>query len=313
MSEMLLMGEGKQTIRQRKEANLKETLGIGAGASVALPVPAQRKPPKKEEGRQAQESVFAIRLDRIVPDPDQPRKEFNPEELAALASSLRDTGQLQPIRVRWDAAIERWVIISGERRYRAARIAGLETVDCVEVKGALAETDIRRSQLIENCIREDLKPLEQASAFRELMTMNGWTGKELAEALHLPPSAVTQALALLKLPPEVRDMVEGEAISASTAYEIQKLEDPAKQRRLAERVVTEKLTRAQTVEAARRLKGKSRPLARRPTRVQATSGMPIVRTYRLRSNAQVAISGDASRDELDVIEEALERIGATLT
>ncbi|WP_152054223.1 ParB/RepB/Spo0J family partition protein, partial [Tautonia marina] len=248
------MDEVKTTAREQGQVNRLESLGSRKAGSGDLSFLKQQKPPRKLEGRRALSNVAAIRLDRITPDPKQPRKEFDPEALQHLAESIKER-QLQPINVRWDEGLEQYVIISGERRYRACQLAELETIDCMVLDGDLTESDIRRTQLIENCLREDLKPLERASAFQELMRLNSWNAKELAQSLKISASTVTQALSLLEQPEEVRQMVAEEALPARTAYEIQKLEDPKKQVALANRVVKEKLTRDQTAKAVRQLKG----------------------------------------------------------
>src|SRR6185312_3212783 len=101
--------------------------------------------------------------------PEQPRKDFEPQALADLAASLKDRGQLQPIRVRWDEGSGRWLIVAGERRWRAAQMAGMTAMLCVEAKGAQTPDDILEDQLVENCLRADLAPLEQARAFKALV------------------------------------------------------------------------------------------------------------------------------------------------
>jgi ParB family chromosome partitioning protein len=123
-----------------------------------------------------------MEIDRIVPDLDQPRKEFDPDAIDRLAASLLKHGQLMPIRVRWNGKVGKWVVISGERRYRAAHQAGLKTICCLFNDGEPTPSEIFQEQLIENCLREDLKPIEQARAYRQLMEMHGWTAKQLSES-----------------------------------------------------------------------------------------------------------------------------------
>ena len=118
-------------------------------------------------------NAFLIPLDRIAPDPNQPRKDFKPEALERLAVSLKERGQLQPIRVRWNAPLDRWIIIAGERRWRAAALAGMATVAAVEASQPLTEDEILEDQLVENCVRSDLLPVEQARAFKTLMESRG--------------------------------------------------------------------------------------------------------------------------------------------
>src|SRR3954470_428459 len=114
-----------------------------------------------------------ISVDRIVGDPDQPRREFEPEKLAELGLSLKRRGQLQPIRVREDKENDRFVIVAGERRWRAARMMEMPTLECIVVKRPMTDAEKLTLQLIENCVREELKPIEQAHAFKALMEREG--------------------------------------------------------------------------------------------------------------------------------------------
>jgi ParB family chromosome partitioning protein len=95
-----------------------------------------------------------------------------------LAQSIRDKGQLSPIRVRWSAEADKWIIVVGQRRWRATQRAGLTTIDCYFHEQDLSESQILEEQLIENCLREDLQPLEEAKACEKLMELNGWNAKE---------------------------------------------------------------------------------------------------------------------------------------
>jgi len=94
-----------------------------------------------------------------VPDPEQPRLEFSEDAIERLAQSIHGKGQLSAIRVRWSEPIQKWVIIAGERRWRATKRAGLPTIDCYFHDGELAKSEALEQQLIENCLREDLKPV----------------------------------------------------------------------------------------------------------------------------------------------------------
>src|SRR4051812_22892528 len=155
--------------------------------------------PDPFDGRKQLREACAIRLDRIVADPDQPRKEFDPKALDQLAGSLKARGQLQPIRVRWDKGRGVYVVVVGERRWRAARLAGLDTLACVVVSDAPTTAEILEDQLIENAIREGLKPVEQARAFRTLMDCLSLTQQQLAAKLQISQATVSQSLSLLEL------------------------------------------------------------------------------------------------------------------
>ena len=159
---------------------------------------------KKFNGGTHRRDAGDMEVVNIIPDPSQPRKEFDAESIERLARSMKDHGQLQAIRVRWSGELGKWIVLAGERRFRAAVQAGLPTIQCIFVEGELTEADILEEQLVENCLREDLKPIEQAHAFQTLMQAKEWTAKELAGHIHLHPSSVTQALRCLTCRPTLR-------------------------------------------------------------------------------------------------------------
>ena len=183
-----------------------------------------------------------LEIDKIVPDPAQPRVEFSAEALDRLATSIREQGQLAPIRVRWSDELGQWVIVAGERRWRAAKLAGLPTIECHFHTDELSPSEVLEQQLIENLLREDLRPVEQARAFLRLIGLNHWTGKQVAEKLRIPASQVSRALALLRLPDDLQQRIDAGEIPARAAYELSKLEDVSEQRRLADRAATGNLT-----------------------------------------------------------------------
>jgi ParB family transcriptional regulator, chromosome partitioning protein len=203
-------------------------------------------------------NAFEVPADKIVPDPNQPRKVFTPEHLQDLADSIRTRGLLQPIRVRWDNEREKYTIVAGERRWRASIMAGKATLTCVIVEGEMIDSEILHDQLVENCLRANLQPIEQAEAFKTLMAAKGWNGTRLAEELHIRDSTVFKALALLGLPGEVRERVAAGEIKPATAYELSQLEQSEDQVALAERIVNEKLTRDEAATAVRQKTGRAR-------------------------------------------------------
>lgn len=247
--------------------NLDESMGVRA---VDLRPTLTPVPDPKDVGRRPLRNVGRVDVAQVVPDPDQPRAEFTEEALDRLAGSIRDQGQLAPIRVRWSAELSKWVIIAGERRWRATRRAGLATIDCVFVDGELSRGELLSQQLIENLLREDLRPVEEAKAFRELLALNDWSGKQLAEALRVPASKVTRSLALLELPDDLQHRVEAGELPARAAYEIAKLGDEGKQRKLAEVVQGDGLTVEATRKEVRSRKGTAAQKSR-STREKFTS------------------------------------------
>jgi ParB family chromosome partitioning protein len=232
----------------RDAGNILESMGVGvpdAGAEART-----SSVPKHLRGVDRMRDAKLIPLDLIEPDPGQPRKEFDPEGLAKLADSLRKRGQLQPVMVCWNDAQAAYVILTGERRWRAARQAGVEKLACIVSERSMTEGELRAVQLIENCLREDLKPLEQAHAYRDLMAANEWSVRRLAEELDLNHATVLRALALLELPDDIQQRVASGALAPSAAAELSRL-DPEEAKALADRAAAEKLTRDQVAEAVR--------------------------------------------------------------
>jgi ParB family chromosome partitioning protein len=248
--------KGVDKFKARLGGNIAESMGSSSsGSGGPLPTPAHGVP-ARYDGVTRPKDVLTIPVAKLNPDPDQPRREFDEEDLRRLAESLKSRGQLQPIRTRWDGVGDRWVIVSGERRWRAAVMAGLPTLACVEVKGEPTPDEILEDQVIENCLREDLKPLEQAHAYRALMERRGLSGRQLAETLHVSHMAVNRALALLELPTAVQEQVEQGGLTPSAAYEVGKIADPTIQAEVAKAAATEGLTRAEVTELVQAVKAK---------------------------------------------------------
>ena len=193
------------------EANLDESIGVRQKASGPKLSPI---PSSKDVGRRPLRNAARIAIDQVIPDSSQPRTEFSQDSIDRLAKSITAKGQLAPIRVRWSAKQNKWIIVCGERRWRAVRAAGLETIECCFVDGELTESDILEQQMIENLLREDLSPIEQARGFSALMELHGWNGKQVAESLHIPPSTVSRALALLDLPDDIQNKVDAGELAA---------------------------------------------------------------------------------------------------
>lgn len=232
--------------------HMEESMGVRTVDSGPDLAPA---PQSRDTGRRPLRGFGKVLIDQVVADPDQPRIEFSEGELDCLAKSIREKGQLMPIRVRWSQANAKWVIIFGERRWRAARRAGLSEIDCHFHDADLTAGEILEQQLVENCLREDLQPIEEARAFSRLMELNHWNGKELAEALRILPSRISRALALLRLPPDVQRMVDTGQVASRSAYELSKLDDAEAIQKLAAKIAAGRLPLDQTVQIVRNRKG----------------------------------------------------------
>jgi len=150
----------------------------------------------------------------------QCREYFDEPGLRLLGQCMLDDGQIQPILVRWDNVHKKYVIVAGERRYRASIIAGLEYLYCIVQDGELDEAEILFKQIVENEHRESLKPSEKAKSFALAVQLKGFSGKQLAERLSISTSNVSRALGFLDLPADLQDKVDAGEISLVNALRL---------------------------------------------------------------------------------------------
>lgn len=221
---------------------MKKT-GLGRGLDALLP-----------EDNNLQNTVSMIAITELDRNPEQPRREFDEEALQALAESMKEAGVLQPLLV-----IERggrYQIVAGERRFRAARLAGLTSVPCI-VRDFTPQEQMEAA-LIENIQREDLNAIEEAAAVRQLMDRCGYTQEKAAKRLGKSRPAVANLLRLLSLPEAVKAQVTAGKLSAGHARVLAGLEDEKLQLALAERTVQEGLS----VRALEKLAAQPAPMPR---------------------------------------------------
>jgi ParB family chromosome partitioning protein len=195
-----------------------------------------------EAGALESAELLQLAVDQIDPNPFQPRREFDPAEIAALADSLRQHGMLQPVIVR--GAGERFQLVAGERRLRAAIEAHLH-----EIPARVLELDDQRVSelaMVENLQREDLNALEKAAAFKGYLERYGGTQEELAGRLGLDRSTVSNLMRLLDLPQEVQDAVRSKKITQGHARALLGLSDPEMQIGACQRIIAENLSVRQT-------------------------------------------------------------------
>lgn len=189
--------------------------------------------------------VLNLDLDRILPNPDQPRLNFDSEKLKELADSIRERGIIHPILVK--TAEDGYQLIAGERRWKAARLAGLSRIPAMLVDN-LSDDEQLQIALIENLQREDLNPIDEAAAYRKLAERFGLTQQVIAQRVGKDRSSVTNTLRLLGLPEEVREKIAGGQISAGHARALLALDNTHDQIRLARRIVNEGLSVRRTEE-----------------------------------------------------------------
>ena len=183
--------------------------------------------------------VRIVHVDHIEPNPEQPRMVFEPEALNELASSIREHGVLQPILVR-PLGPNTYQIVAGERRWRASRLAGLETIPALIEE--IDDDTALEIAIIENLQREDLTPLDEAAMYDRMVHEHGYSIRKLADKLGKDKGYLENRLRLADAPPEIRELVSLRKDSLSHAYELMKVEDPKKRRRLAEQVARGELT-----------------------------------------------------------------------
>ena len=218
--------------------------------------------PRNKKGLFDSGKVLFLPLDDIQPNPNQPRQTFDQPALEELASSIQALGVLQPLTVRRREG--GWELVAGERRLRAARLAGLTEVPCLSI-----QTDSQSSSLlalVENLQRRDLDFWEEAQALRRLIDTYHISQEEVAQRVGKSQSAVANKLRLLKLTPETLTLLRDGGAGERHARALLRLEDPARQLEAAQQVVDAQLTVAQTeavVEAI--LSDKALPARRRPT------------------------------------------------
>lgn len=255
--------------------------GLGRGLDVLLP----------QSGELLETVVRDISIDEIDPNASQPRRDFDKEALEQLADSIREAGVLSPILVVENGM--RYRIVAGERRYRAARLAGLETVPCI-VRSMTNEQQMEAA-LIENLQRQDLNPIEEAAAIRSLMQECGYTQEQAARKLGKSRPAIANALRLLNLPKAVTDLVVTGDLSAGHARVLAGLDSEARQLELAHQCVLHGYSVRRLEELA-----KARPAVRQaaPKREAGPELMALQNAMREALGLKTTLSGTETRGKI---------------
>ena len=201
-------------------------------------IPPVKNEKKSEKGDPAKEPETLVNITKVEPNREQPRKNFDEDELLELSESIKQYGLLQPILVQ--DRKDYYEIIAGERRWRAAKLAGLKQVPVI-IKN-LTDQEIVEISLIENIQRENLNPIEEAQAYKRLLNEFHLKQDEVAERVSKSRTAVTNSMRLLKLSDDVQRMVIDEMITTGHARALLGVEDPAEQYNLAQRIFDEKLS-----------------------------------------------------------------------
>jgi ParB family chromosome partitioning protein len=265
--------------------------GLGRGLSALIP------------GASDESGLVEVPVQAVAPNPRQPRQAFGDEGMEAMARSIQEVGVLQPIVVRrLNGGYE---LVAGERRLRAAKLAGLATVPAII--RTTDDTESLREALIENIHRQDLSPLEQASAFQELQDDLGATQEELAERLGHSRSHVANTIRLLQLPSAVQTLVAEGSLTAGHARALLSLEDAEVQTTLGLRIAaeglsvrhTEELVRSYTAHPSARAEAPPRPVDPKLLQIEEALANALgtrVRIQRARRKGRIVIDFGSKAD-----------------
>lgn len=238
--------------------------------------------------------VQEIDLVRIKPNPDQPRKDFDPESLSELASSLQTHGLLQPILVK--SSEDDYIIVAGERRYRAAQLAGLTKIPCIIQNGS--EQDMAERALVENIQRSNLSPVEEGMAYARLMKEYGLTQEQVSERVGKGRPTIANLLRVIQLPERVLQFIRESRVSLGHAKVLLGIKDSSLQVLLAEKVAKENLSVRELETLLLKLTEKPEPRSV----VHRTSPLFVQVEDKLRTSFQtkVRVKGDSGRGKIEI-------------
>ncbi len=235
---------------------------LGKGLEALIPK-SEIRIPKSETGEQ----IIKIPIEKIKPNRYQPRTEFKEENLTELANSIKEKGLLQPLIVTVSVIPGEYELIAGERRLRAAKLAGLNEVPVV-IRPQVSEQERLQISLIENLQREDLNSIEEAQAYQQLIKEFGLTQEELAQRLSKSRTAITNTLRLLNLPQEIKEAVSSGIISSGHARTLVGL--PVEEiQKLVQRIINERISVRETEKIVERFKVENLKLKRKKSRLLA--------------------------------------------
>ena len=230
--------------------------GLGKGLDSLIPnktektVKTEKKPEQKNEESQNSSGEILVKINQVEPNREQPRKEFDEDSLMELADSIKQFGILQPLLVQ--KRKDYYEIIAGERRWRAAKIAGIKEVPII-IRD-YTDQEIVEISLIENIQRENLNPIEEAMAYKRLLEEFHLKQDEVAERVSKSRTAVTNSMRLLKLSPRVQQMIVDDMISTGHARALLAIDNEEQQYQLANRIFDEKLSVRETEKLVKALK-----------------------------------------------------------
>ncbi len=217
-------------------------LGVRTEGHTLAAIPAERLP--SERGIKRDRDAKVILIGHIIAK-QQLRTDFNEQELNELAHSLKILGQKTPILVYWSEADEHYVIIFGERRWRAAKLAGLKELSCKIHSHEPTEDELVELQFVENAIRSDLNPIEESLSYKKLQELKGYTTTQLAERIGKNQSTISRSLSLLRLPENIQALIAKGELPVTIAREVTKKKTEPEQQGMATRYLAGQLNRDQ--------------------------------------------------------------------
>jgi ParB family chromosome partitioning protein len=285
---------------------------LGRGLKALIP-----EGPEALEGARAAGKRESVPLDRVRPNPFQPRSDWPQEEIEALAASLKEHGLLEPILVR-PAAAGGYEVLAGERRVRAARLLGWASIDAV-VRSASDEEALELA-LVENLQRQDLNPVDEARGYRGLIEQFGWTHEEIARRLGRSRAAITNTLRLLKLPQSIQDLVSRGTLSEGHARCLLMLPTGGMQENLAQEILRKGLSVRQAERRARLLvRRRAQARAGNQGRQRAGDMMAVQEALTVELGLDVRVTGSEKAGRIVIrysgkeqLEGLLSRLGITI-
>jgi ParB family transcriptional regulator, chromosome partitioning protein len=256
--------------------------------------------------------LVEIGVDQVAPNPNQPRKSFESDSLNELAASIRASGVIQPIIVRQTGT--GYQLIAGERRWRAARQAGLDRIPAIVREASDAES--LELALVENLLREDLNPMEEAEAYRHLLGQFGWTQEQLAQRIGRDRTSIANSLRLLRLPDEIQSDLRGGRLTMGHARALLALATSAEQLKLRDEILAHDWSVRTTEDSIRA--SETAPAGRRTPRRRRSHSPELAALEQSLQRAlltRVAITGDGRRGKIEITyanAEELERLGELL-
>jgi len=245
-----------------------------------------------------EDSLVEVAIDQIEPNPNQPRKSFESSSLDDLAASIRSSGLIQPVVVRRLAS--GYQLIAGERRWRAARQAGLERIPAIVREATDAES--LELALIENLLREDLNPMEEAEAYRNLLAQFSWTQEQLAQRIGRDRTSIANALRLLRLPDEIQADLRGGRLTMGHARALLALTTTAEQLKLRDEILAHDWSVRATEDSIRATESAAPP-RRTPRRRRGHSPemAALEQSLQRALMTRVVISGNERRGKIEVV------------